>query len=497
MSTAQSTALVPTVNDLKVKLCYICREEENYNDPPENPPRAWAHPCKCTLVAHEQCLLKWIQSSQKSEVRASKALKCPQCESTYELESDKPLIFRVMEKGHRILRRAGAFVVLFGFATVAGVIGTSVYVVCTAYGAWAVQKFVGQEMYQICLGDDPSKWPWSAFLNLPLLPWSLILMQFPALNHISPGLPLLLAWPTTFSNQRIAEYWSLPENAQRLLVRHFVPTRRPLWPPSPILFGLVGIPIIRSLYEGLHDMVYTWLMGTRPPVYRGAFGGRNGARVNIGNNGQFVIRVREEFAPAAAPQPANGAENANGNDNANANGQQANNGDGDNEPENLLDISISTIGRRVGGALLVPVISNWMGQLLLRIAKSSPLLRTFLAIREPIGKVWLPPPQDSIGNWNSMGTLRQLGMVAQVAWKGLLVNTGTTRSDPVWWRNTVGLGLFVVARDCVKLIHLYYAKRELESRRVKNRDFSGVDISTLDLTPDFYARASAAAQRLT
>lgn len=41
------------------------------------------------------------------------------------------------------------------------------------------------------------------------------------------------------------------------------------------------------------------------------------------------------------------------------------------------------------------------------------------------------------------------------------------------------------AKDCLQLLHLWLAKRELESRHVKNRDFSGVDIRELDLVPSF------------
>jgi len=127
----------------------------------ENPPRRWTHPCKCTLIAHEQCLLKWIQTSQAHEGRAPNALKCPQCGAAYELTSDNPLILRLFRLGDQVLRKAGSLLVVFGSASVIGLIGTSesntmpawvsidgasgIYVVCTGYGAWAVQKFIGKE----------------------------------------------------------------------------------------------------------------------------------------------------------------------------------------------------------------------------------------------------------------------------------------------------------------------------------------------------------------
>ena len=78
----------------------------------------------------------------------------------------------------------------------------------------------------------------------------------------------------------------------------------------------------------------------------------------------------------------------------------------------------------------------------------------------------------------------------------------------VRWRNCVGLGVFIAVRlsylvrisvgiitrfrfkvkDAIHLLHLWLKKRELESRRVKDRDFSGIDIRELDLLPAFLTR---------
>ena len=72
---------------------------------------------------------------------------------------------------------------------------------------------------------------------------------------------------------------------------------------------------------------------------------------------------------------------------------------------------------------------------------------------------------------------------------------------PHRWRNSVGLGIFIVVcdarfgklgftadataqvKDCVSLLHLYLTKREIQTRRVKNRSFNGIDIRELDLVP--------------
>lgn len=132
---------------LQVKLCYICREEEHFDagqfttyssgipvlnltsrlPAPEGAPKEWTHPCKCTLVAHESCLLKWIQTSQGDASRAPNALKCPQCGAQYELESDRPMILRILGAGNKLLQRAGRFFVLLSAVGTVVVFGSGMF----------------------------------------------------------------------------------------------------------------------------------------------------------------------------------------------------------------------------------------------------------------------------------------------------------------------------------------------------------------------------------
>ena len=87
----------------------------------DGPARSWTHPCNCTLVAHEKCLLEWIQSAQgESPERARNALKCPQCGTKYEIESKKSLLLNVLDAIDRILQRAGS---VFTVVSVVGIIG--------------------------------------------------------------------------------------------------------------------------------------------------------------------------------------------------------------------------------------------------------------------------------------------------------------------------------------------------------------------------------------
>lgn len=138
---AETLRPVPTVNDLRVsrlpipenhgrvyspilqvKLCYICREEERY-DSPDVPAKAWTHPCNCTLVAHETCLLQWIQTSQGSPSKAN-ALKCPQCGAAYEITSEKPPMYTILDKGNHVISRIAQLVTAAGMSSVVITIGT-------------------------------------------------------------------------------------------------------------------------------------------------------------------------------------------------------------------------------------------------------------------------------------------------------------------------------------------------------------------------------------
>jgi len=155
--------------------------------------------------------------------------------------------------------------------------------------------------------------------------------------------------------------------------------------------------------------------------------------------------------------------------------------------ERSLEINAMSLGRRIGGALLIPYISNLMGSLLFQLSRHSHLLRELLGIK-PHRRLLngLPPSMYAYPIVNGSGMTERLGQMVKVIFGSLWGGSRTWGEfDPVWWRNSIGLGLFVAARDCLYLTHLWLAKREIETRRVKNRDFAGVDIKELDLAPTF------------
>ncbi|KAG6879633.1 hypothetical protein C0992_000268 [Termitomyces sp. T32_za158] len=129
----------------------------------------------------------------------------------------------------------------------------------------------------------------------------------------------------------------------------------------------------------------------------------------------------------------------------------------------------SSLSRRIGAALLAPWISNRMGALLLGVSRHSAFLRRILAV-----KTEAPESQGLFGQLQRMsGILPQSDISGYSMW---------TEANPVWWRNTLGFGLFVVIKDAIELLYLWRAKRKFDRRHEGNNHFSPVDIDDfLDL----------------
>lgn len=95
------------------------------------PPPAWTHPCQCTLLAHESCLLQWIQTAQlTSPAAAQNALKCPQCGSQYELESKNPAILKLLTIGNAMMQKAGKVFTIFGIGVAGSTVASGACALC-------------------------------------------------------------------------------------------------------------------------------------------------------------------------------------------------------------------------------------------------------------------------------------------------------------------------------------------------------------------------------
>ena len=267
--------------------------------------------------------------------------------------------------------------------------------------------------FDLILTEDPANWPWHAWLNLPLIPLSLILSRTTLWRGtVSPIVPLFLAWPTT-----------LPVRGKRLDPQTWLRGQRvaqPVypfpslmsWPPAPIV-ATIFLPLIQNVYRNLFLRFQHWVLNSEPsleppaPIFPWRLEIRFGQDAEDGANEE----VREE-------------ENR-------ANQQHNREGDGNQDPvaaaERVQSISSASVGRFVGGALLIPRISNFMGSLLFRLSKHSDLLRRLLAIR--------PPLKERLDGFSTgeVGSVSDLGRAAKAAFRVLVGGTRSwAEADPVW-----------------------------------------------------------------
>jgi hypothetical protein len=94
--------------------CWICFASDWDEDKPRGD---WRAPCKCSLVAHEACLLDWIADMQKSEGGGTKKPACPQCKTLIRLKEEQSLVLDTVDKATSMVGKAGAFVAFGGMTS--------------------------------------------------------------------------------------------------------------------------------------------------------------------------------------------------------------------------------------------------------------------------------------------------------------------------------------------------------------------------------------------
>jgi hypothetical protein len=277
-------------------------------------------------------------------------------------------------------------------------------------------------MYDLLLTDDPANWPWHAYINLPLIPLSLILSRTPVTSNILPIIPVLLAWPNSspvVTRERVIHReWLRPFGGLSTVSS---PQFGGRWPPSPALLGLVVFPLIRAMYRVYwRKLTNRVLKTTSVSSPADEWRVRDGLpRVRL----RFGLGEPPEQAPARQERPAG----ANADPNAPADVAAI--------AEQTIQISSTSLGRLIGGALIIPEISNIMGSILYKLSAHSSLLRSFLAIRPSTGKAGLYPEwwEGPMSNWEGMGIASKVGLTLKIVlgqwWAG---SRTWAESDPVW-----------------------------------------------------------------
>lgn len=192
-----------------------------------------------------------------------------------------------------------------------------------------------------------------------------------------------------------------------------------------MLFGLVIFPVTRLLYKRFFTRFSHWVLDTRPspavPIRRFVWA--------LNDGGPFGIRIGANIHPAQPPGQAPDVEPV-----PDLNAPPG--GDAGAAAEHTIRVSGASLGRLLGGALILPAISNAMGNLLWRLSKRYSLLRHILAVRPPLNGRIPPPP---IGpyllnkNWDNMSYLKRIGVTFRVVFGAFWGGTPTwVQCDPVW-----------------------------------------------------------------
>ena len=290
--------------------------------------------------------------------------------------------------------------------------------ICAIYGAFAVREFLGPDMFNALLTANPTLWPRHAWVNLPLIPFSLITAYtrllrstsplMPFLFWTTPLVPLLSPWPTSAP---VAPHVARGAGALRLSV----------WPPPPALVYAL-FPFVRIMYGHLRDRVMkAYVLDQVParpePIWR--------QQRQQAPRGQEQLRwVGQQERPQRRQQqlPQRPLEQPN------------HDGFGAMAALRAIRVTDDSIGglRLIGGALAIPIIARFMGDMLLRISHVVPLVRIIIAPQPP-----LPPAVGGlVGLWRRVRSAFRLfaSLVAQMARTSLSSLVATM----VGWEDSAG-----------------------------------------------------------
>lgn len=334
--------LRPATTEGEVSRCWICFEEESNIDPLSDP--RWRKPCACSLIAHEECLLTWLDETQRQTsqgVNSAGSIRCPQCKQVYQISSRRSHVVRWLTFGDRWITRALLATIPLGLLK-------SIAVVCFYYGQGAMGDVLGEDKLMDIIvnlkpGDEARY-----LIGTSVIPFCLIGSRFDIFNFVLPLVPSIVC----FSDAS------------------FIQARRPM-ESSPTLW-LCILPWLRNIYS----------LGWRMAFGRLESQWKHEAGLVKDNQREvapgIVIRDapgRDQARPVEGAGPRQRAgENNNADGNIEANGDvraQANNqvqvDDEDAVAERWVYIEAPKFARLIAGALILPKIAVFSGNLLTRL----------------------------------------------------------------------------------------------------------------------------------
>ncbi|KAK0543097.1 hypothetical protein OC861_006392 [Tilletia horrida] len=175
-----------TTDDLQHRSCWICAdseddEETNTDAGAQRRKRKFVHPCRCTLVAHQSCLLHWIAQARQN--KPGEPVKCPQCQSEYIILENRPALLKFLDWADRQVGKAVS-------VNVWVLLSTATLLSATAYGCIAIRLVLGKEAAARTLA---SPWPLRYYIQIPLVPLALIASRLHFMRVFDPLTPWMVA----------------------------------------------------------------------------------------------------------------------------------------------------------------------------------------------------------------------------------------------------------------------------------------------------------------
>lgn len=345
------------------------------------------------------------------------------------------------------------------------------------------------------------------YFDIPLIPFALILSRLRFLDRAMMWLPTIVAFPITHVPFATASLnWTQPyaptwtwRNARQA---HMIPAR--IYPPGPALTILL-VPWVRVAYltfkrKVTRRVLSRFMRKTRQNNQgegqqqrpRGADFRRRVIIVGSENHlvdaaGLGDVGVDAQGQPREVPPGADAVD-----DDTPFDVEDEEQGGDGNAMQQTIYVTPQSLGRLCLGALSTPLIANVMGRLLAKMAGWSYWLRRLLGMR-------LKPAVDSIAlSLKSSSKYNSKTPLGQLFSSGSALRSSEDfieeerfmygqydDLDPVWFRNAIGAGLFIVAKDAIQLsfryLRLSHASAGTKRTTILDRPFEGSMIDNLEL----------------
>ncbi|KAG0140085.1 hypothetical protein CROQUDRAFT_53796 [Cronartium quercuum f. sp. fusiforme G11] len=458
--------------------CWICYDDEEFdellpingfNDTTSQlrARRRWVKPCRCSLVAHESCLLTWITTYQLTHAPPnsvtsplSTPVNCPQCSATYNLAQPSShlltLIHRFKRPYDKVLSWSALGCVLLGIG-----------ITTSSYGLWASRCFLGPTRWNRWIMNFNGRFDFIKLFQLSLVGPILILSRTNQLDSVLPFLPVSLILSNLPPTTNSLDQESISNNLQFINLDS-------VFPPDPAL-TLCLIPWARIGWNWLWSKV-TYIVLAHEYKSLEFMGVAHGVPSGLGLEGGPQ--------PALGPN-AIGRQDDVGDQRPNLLGAANEAGRGPLGAEVVLDYTTLRGAIRIGmEALILPGAASMAGNILLMLSKNRTWLRTFLGIRTILnysqfkkpsnGSIWSRFTSSLGTTFNRVIGLRVFGNQFDGSsggpsdWKveSLVSYRNEVAEDPVWWRNTLGGVLIVLVKDVMGLVEKVLKIRKLSQRRI-------------------------------